>query len=157
MGAGKVLCILGGIITLISTYLFSFASLTPASFYGIGFILNIPSLFATGDWLFITLTVVFIIFLLAGLFILLGLKSRALAIIGSLFAIVVGAYFILTWYVFGVFSDIGQFSLLFVDLPLINGIIPLEVPIGGLSLGTYLLVGGGVLGLIGGIIGPDSF
>jgi hypothetical protein len=155
MGAGKILCIIGGIITLLATYLFSFA--TPFIF-GLGFVMNVPLWFSTGDILIIIMTIVFIIFLLAGLFIILGLKSRAIAIIGSIFAIVVAVYFILSF--FGMLPlVVSQFVLLFVHPPLVPGIIPLDVPLGlvGPSLGTYLLLGGGVLGLIGGIMGPDGY
>ncbi|MFX0105957.1 MAG: hypothetical protein ACFE75_10765 [Candidatus Hodarchaeota archaeon] len=149
MGAGKIFCILGGIVTLLATYLFSFAG----SFYGIGFIMNIPTAFLS-DVLTIVMAVVFIIFLLAGLFIILGVKSRALAIIGSLFAIVIGIYFVLTF--FAVLPvEIGQFADLFDYPPLVANIIPLDVMIGSVGLGTYLLLGGGVLGLIGGIMGTD--
>ncbi len=158
MGAGKVLCIIGGIITLLATYLFAFAPFIPGvSFYGIGFIQNIPALFQSGEILAIIMAIVFIIFMVAGVFIILGVKVRALAIIGSIFAIGVSVYFILTWYVFGVLTEIGQFMIFFLNLDLFSGIIPLNIILGGLSLGTYLLLGGGVLGLIGGIMGPESF
>ena len=153
MGAGKILCIIGGIVTLLATYLFSFA--TPLVF-GLGFVMNIPMWFSTGDPLIITMTIVFIIFLFAGLFIILGVKSRAIGLIGSIFAIVVSVYFLLTFY--GLLPLIvGQFALLFTHLPLVMGIIPLDVFLGGASLGTFLLLGGGILGLIGGIMGPDGF
>lgn len=152
MGAGKIFCILGGIVTLLATYLFSFT----VFFFGIGFILNIPTLFLSGDILIIVMTIIFIIFLLAGLFIILGVKSRALAIIGSIFAIVVSLYFILT--IYGVLPpEVGQFIIMFLHVPLVPNIIPLDVMLGSVGLGTYLLLGGGVLGLIGGIMGPDDF
>lgn len=151
MGAGKILCILGGIVTLLATYLFSFA--TPLIF-GLGFVMNIPMWFMSADPLIITMTIVFIIFLFAGLFIILGVKSRAIALIGSIFAIVVSIYFLLTFY--GLLPlVVGQFALLFTHLPLVAGVIPVDVFLGGASLGTFLLLGGGILGLIGGIMGPD--
>ena len=152
MGAGKILCIIGGIITLLATYLFSFTLFA----FGLGFVMNIPILFQSGDPLIITMTIVFIIFLLAGLFIILGVKSRAIAIIGSVFAIVVSIYFILTFY--GLMPPVmAQFAIMFLHLPLVLGIIPLDVMLGPVGLGTYLLLGGGVLGLVGGIMGPDGF
>ena len=44
----------------------------------------------------------------------------------------------------------------------VDNIIPVHLGLGGsiigdVSIGTYLLLGGGVLGLIGGIMGPDDF
>ncbi|MFX1379770.1 MAG: hypothetical protein ACFFA4_11840 [Promethearchaeota archaeon] len=152
MGAGKVLCIIGGIVTLLATFLFSFVT----NFFGIGFIMNIPALFSTGDVLVIIMAIVFIIFLLAGLFIILGLKSRALAIIGAILAIVVGVYFMLSFV--GVLPfTISQFAIMFAHLPLVANIIPIDLMLGPYGLGTYLLIAGGVLGLIGGIMGPDGF
>jgi len=153
MGAGKVFCIIGGIVTLLATYLFSFA--TPF-LYGIGFLLNIPTWFSTGNVLIIVMTIVFIIFLFSGLFIILGVKSRAIAIIGSIFAIVVSLYFILSLY--GVLPlEAAMFVALFTHAPLVPGIIPVDVFLGGVSLGTFILLAGGILGLIGGIMGPDDF
>jgi hypothetical protein len=157
MGAGKVFCILGGIIAIVATFLFSFAAVGPAYFYTIGLFLNLTTWFSTGDILIIIMCVVFLILMIGGFLILGGVKVRALAIIGSIFAIVESVYFILTFYVFGIFSDIGQFSILFVAFSLVEGFVPVNVALGSVSLGTYLLLGGGVLGLIGGIMGPDDF
>lgn len=154
MGAGKVLCILGGIITLLATFLFSFAT----NGFGLGFVLNIPALFSSGDVLIIIMAIVFIIFLLAGLFIILGVKSRAIAIIGALLAIVVGVYWMLS--LAGILPiQVSQFVIMFFHVDLVPNIIPVNVTVGPYSwgLGLYLLLGGGVLGLIGGIMGPDKF
>ena len=156
MGAGKILCILGGIVTLLATFLFSFAPFLPGTYlYGIGFIMNIPTWFTSGDILIIIMAIVFIIFLLSGIFILIGVSSRALAIIGSLFAIIVGVYFVLVFYI-GLPLEIAQFALMFIGTPLVDGIIPLNIAVGDASLGTILVLAGGVLGLIGGIMGTDG-
>jgi hypothetical protein len=154
MGAGKVFCILGGIVTLLATFLFSFVT----NGFGLGFVLNIPALFSSGDVLVIIMAIVFIIFLLAGLFIILGVKSRAIAIIGAILAIVVGVYWMLS--LAGVLPiQVSQFVIMFFHADLVPNIIPVNVTLGpfGYGLGLYLLVGGGVLGLIGGIMGPDGF
>ncbi len=152
MGAGKIFCILGGIVTLLATFLFSFMP----SGYGIGFILNIPTWFSTGDVLIIIMTIVFIIFLFAGIFIILGIKSRALAIIGAILAIAVGVYWMLS--ISGILPiAVSQFVIMFAHVPLVDNIIPIDLMLGPYGLGIYLLVGGGVLGLIGGIMGPDNF
>ncbi|MFW9819146.1 MAG: hypothetical protein ACFFE5_06010 [Candidatus Thorarchaeota archaeon] len=154
MGAGKVLCIIGGIITLLATFLFSFV----INGFGLGFAFNIPALFSSGDVVVIIMAIVFIIFLLAGLFIILGVKSRAIAIIGAIFAIAVGVYWMLS--TSGILPfEVAQFIIMFAHADLVPNIIPVNVTIGpfGWGLGLYLLVGGGVLGLIGGIMGPDEF
>jgi hypothetical protein len=152
---GKVLYIIGGLVTLLATFLFSFHTFFPGlEFYSIGFIMNIPTLFTLGDALYIIMTIVFIVFLLSGIFILLGVKSRILAIIGSLFAIGVGVYFMLVFYL-GVSFEISQFAFVFLDLAIIEGILPLTINIGTVSIGPILVLGGGVIGLIGRILDTD--
>lgn len=148
MGANKIFYIIGGLVTLLATFLFSFHSYFPGvDFYGIGFILNIPTLFTSGDIVVIIMAIVFIVFLLSGIFILIGLKSRALAIIGSLFAIAAGVYFILVFYM-GIL-EIDQFAFMFLSNAIIDGILPLNIPIGTVSIAPSLIIAGGVLGLIG--------
>jgi hypothetical protein len=150
VGARKISYIIGGLMTLISTYFFTFHLYFPGvHFYGIGFIMNIPSFFTSGDILVIIMAIVIIMFLLSGVFILIGLKSRTLAIIGSLLCIVGGVYFILVFYM-GI-SGIDQFAFMFLNLELIGGIIPFNIPIGTVSVGPSLVLAGGLLGLIGGI------
>ena len=135
-------------MTLLTTFLFSFHTYFPGvDFYGIGFIMNISASF-TSDILDIIMVIVFSIFLLSGIFILIGVKIRGLAIIGSLFAIGVSVYFILVFYI-GMLDP--QFAFMFLDDAIIEGILPLNIPIGTVSLGPILVLAGGVLGLIGGI------
>ncbi|KKK45228.1 MAG: hypothetical protein Lokiarch_11140 [Candidatus Lokiarchaeum sp. GC14_75] len=153
MGASKIYFLIGGLVTLLATFLFSFHTYFPGvDIYGIGFLMNIPALFTSGDILVIIMTIVFIIFLLSGIFILLGVKSRVVAIIGSLFAIGVSGYFIFVFYI-GMLDP--QFAFMFLDLAIIEGILPLNIPIGSISIGPILLLAGGVLGLIGGIKSSD--
>ena len=153
MGASKIYFLIGGLVTLLATFLFSFHTYFPGvDIYGIGFLMNIPALFTSGDILVIIMTIVFIIFLLSGIFILLGVKSRVVAIIGSLFAIGVSGYFIFVFYI-GMLDP--QFAFMFLDDAIIEGILPLNIPIGSISIGSILLLAGGVLGLIGGIKSSD--
>ena len=150
MDARKISYIIGGLLTLISTYFFTFhLYFTGLHFYGIGFIMNIPTFFTSGDILTIIMAVVFILFLLSGIFLLIGLKSRTLAIIGSLLCIAGGVYFILVFYMG--FLEITPFAIMFLNTELIEGIIPFYIPIGTVSLGPSLVLAGGILGLIGGI------
>lgn len=158
MGSGKVFCILGGILTLLATFFFSFLPSSPgAYYYGLGFVLNIPSIFQSGWILYIIIAIVFIIFLVSGILILLGVKSQKPALFGSIFALGFGVYMILVFYVFGISSDIWVFMSQFLRDALVDGIIPYDLFLGPFSLGTYLLIGGGVLGLIGGIKGTSLF
>ena len=164
MGAGKIFCIIGGIVTLLACFLFSFGDfpLFPGSyFFGLGLFLNIGDIFASGLVLAIVFAILGIILMISGLLIILGVKSRAIAIIGSIFAIFMSVWFLLSFYL--VFTgDLLLGVTVFVNVPLVEGFIPLHVGLGGtlfatVGLGTYLLLGGGVLGLIGGIMGPDGF
>jgi len=149
VGESKIFYIIGGLVTLLATFLFSFHTYFPGLYFSsIGLIMNIPTLFTSGDILVIIMAIVFIIFLLSGIFILLGVKSRKLAIIGSLFTIVVGVYFMLVFYVGIPFS---QFAFMFLDIALIEGIFPLNISFGIISIGPILLLAGGVIGLISGI------
>jgi hypothetical protein len=155
MGMRKILCILSGIIILISTYFLTFGEIIAAYFYGLGFLLNLPDTFArivtTED---ILITIYFILFLLSGFLVLFGVKSRLLAIIGSLLAISVGLYFTMV-FLGDLPTEITQYAFYFVRLPIIDGILPYHVAIVG-GLGTYTLLGGGILGLIGGIMGRSD-
>ncbi len=157
MGAGKIFCILGGIISLVATLFFSFYT-SPSIGYGIGLFLNFATIFS-GNILGIVFGILFAIGVVSGLFILIGAKSRALAIIGSIFALLLGILLLL-FYGLGIslLADIDSSLGFFIAAPLVDGIIPFDLALGlgSMSLGTVLLIGGGVLGLIGGIMGTSD-
>ena len=109
MGAGKVLALIAGLLTLIGTYVVAIYGIAGSyAGSGIGFILNIPDLFsnaatyATGlsieIWLFYILVIVFIIFLAAGLLQIIFMKSRIFSILWSLFPLGVSLMFLLLVY-----------------------------------------------------------
>ncbi|MBY8984269.1 MAG: hypothetical protein KGD65_04310 [Candidatus Lokiarchaeota archaeon] len=160
MGAGKIFCILGGIITLLATFLFSLASfeILPGVYfylYFIGFLRNIGAIFSSGEMIIIIVAIVFLVCMISGFLILGGVKSRAIAIIGSILAIMLGAFLVLAFY--NVLPpDVTIYILLLFNDALVAGIIPLDVSLGVASLGTFLFLGGGILGLIGGILGTDD-
>ncbi|MFX0021459.1 MAG: hypothetical protein ACFE9S_03985 [Candidatus Hermodarchaeota archaeon] len=156
MASGKVLCILGGIIVLVGTFLFPFFYIDPAYTYYIAFLMNIGTWFNTGEALITIMVIVFLVIMFSGVFILIGAKSRAMAIIGSLLAIIMAAYWILVIYLDLPF-EIEIFSFMFLDTALVDGIIPVPLSIGAPGLATWLFLGGGVLGFIGGIMGPSDF
>jgi hypothetical protein len=121
----------------------------------LGFLLNIPDVFALGGTENMIVAIIFILFLLSGFLVLFGVKSRLLAIIGSLLAISVGLYF--TLILLGDLPpEITQYAFFFVRLPIVDGILPFHVAIDLGGLGTYTLLGGGILGLIGGIMGRSD-
>jgi len=179
MGAGKILCILGGIVTLVSTFLLSLFSLDfPTDLLwleagdvyasGLGFFVHIGDAFsnvediATGFgtesyvvWIFLILLIFWAI---SGIIQLIGVKSRVAGIIGSIMPIFVGLVIIL-WAleVFDFPDEFGVMNLLLTDNTQLAGVIPFDLPFGDFSLGAILMIAGGGLGLVGGILGPEDF
>jgi len=156
--SGEIFIILGGILTLLGTYVFAIygvAGLFAGS--GIGFITNLPDLFGNADaialatgWnvIFIyVFTILFLVFLASGVLQLLGIKNRGVAFIFSLFPLVVGAMIILLFYTTILGPTTGIFTLYFIGEHF-GGIFPFIVNLGDVGLGAYLLLGGGILGLI---------
>jgi hypothetical protein len=172
MGAGKILVIIGAILSILGTFVFALFSPAPGFIgSGLGFAVNIPQLFENSAFLAVLVglevfviyivIIVFIIFLVSGFLQLVGLKSRVVGLIFSLFPIFMGVMFILLFFtdILGPISTV--FGALFVT-DLLGGAFPIFVTGGGtnlllgdLGLGAYLLVGGGVLGLIGCILPRD--
>ncbi|MHA1932387.1 MAG: hypothetical protein ACW96X_07585 [Promethearchaeota archaeon] len=111
-------------------------------------------------YMILILGIVLIIFTFSGFIQLIGVKFRIAAIIGSILPLFVGIVFILG--IFIVLPDnLLALFMLMSDNPIIEGIIPLDVPLGAstlgdISLGTYVLVAGGATSLAGGIIGNKS-
>ena len=89
MAFGKILMILGGLITIVATYVFAFYELIPGVFYGwgIGAWVFVPDIFASGEIMLILIEIFIILFLLAGVIQLIGVKSRIVGFIGSLLAL----------------------------------------------------------------------
>ncbi|KKK84395.1 hypothetical protein LCGC14_2783770 [marine sediment metagenome] len=163
MGAGKILILIGALLTLVSTFFLTFAT----GLSGIGFLFNIPEIISQGTtfpiWVLIIgsemvlyiLTIVYIVFILSGILQLVGLASRVVAIIGSILPIVVGVLIIL---ISLDVLDYGQYTILFAHTDIVTDIVPLDIPLGDLgSLGAFTLLGGGVLGLVGGILGTKDY
>jgi len=170
MGAGKFFCVLAGILTIVATYVLSLYAFEIFSITvyvcGIGSMKKIPEMFTNPDgyatamslptFTIYIIAVVIIFFLISGIFQLIGVKSRVLVILGSILPILIGIYILL--FGFGVFpTELNVYSFLFWDTePLIEGIIPLKIlKLNTVDIGTYVLIAGGFLGLIGGFAGRD--
>ncbi|MHA2390414.1 MAG: hypothetical protein ACXAEX_00455 [Promethearchaeota archaeon] len=175
MKAGKILVLVGALLTLVSTFFFSFGRTNGADgrtfASGIGFLFNLPDImgnvsywegFMGGETMVIYIvSIVLIVFLVSGVIQLVGLANKYVAIIGSL--IVLGSSIAILLAITVDISGWGlnQYSALFWAPPLADGVWPLDVPIIGasgvfyqnLSLGTITLIAGGGLGLVGGILG----
>ena len=164
MKSGQVLALLSGIITLLGTYVIAIYGSVGTVGSGIGFILNLGELFINADayalalsspvWLYFIYVILFIVFLAAGVLQIIGMKSRAVSFIFSLFPLAVGLMIF-----FLVYTDILGLKTFFFTLVFAGdqygNIFPFLVPIDQLALGTYVLIAGGVLGLISGFLPRD--
>ena len=170
MGVARVLLIvIGAVLSILGTYIFAIFDFLGHPASGIGFLMNTfvggllgPSFISDPAtwalmagvevWLFWILLVVFIIFLVAGILQLIGLKSKIVGAIFSLFPLGVGIMFLLLF-----FTDIlgpisASFALFFVGES-IGGFLPVFIDIGGsMGLGSFFLIGGGALGFIGSLL-----
>jgi hypothetical protein len=175
MKIGKILIIVGAILTLVSTFFFSFGETAGTDgrtlISGIGFLFNFPDIMGNAAVYWVgfnggvvtleyTFAIIFLIFLLSGVIQLVGFVNKYVAIIGSIIAIVFGIYLIIVishsppW-------NLNRYSSLFWRAPIAVGVWPLEVPVVDvnnfayqhLSLGTITLFIGGGIGLAGGILG----
>ncbi|MHA1988100.1 MAG: hypothetical protein ACW98D_15805, partial [Promethearchaeota archaeon] len=99
--------------------------------------------------------IVYIVFLISGVLQLAGLASRVIAIIGSIIVLAVGILMLLV--LLNVLPIYAPYATLFEHSAIVQGVLPLDVPLGSASLGTYTLLAGGALGFIGGILGTSDY
>ncbi len=157
MSAGKVFAFLGGLLTLVGTYVFALYGVTGSVGSGIGFIMNIPDLFTEADTiaallstpvaLYYVYLVLFIIFLGAGVLQMLSIESRAVGFVFSLFPLGVGLLFIFLAYT----DFLGIKSAFFGNVFLgeqFGDFFPVLVNLGDLALGVYLILAGGAFGIL---------
>ena len=153
MALGKIFIILGALLTILGTWVFATLLFFPGYVgSGLGFAMNLPSIIGVDPGadavVFYLLLVLFIAWLASGVLQLIGLKSRIVGIIFSLVPLAIGLMLILLIYT----EILGMMSAIFTLMTVgeqIGGFFPIYVPLGDLGLGTYFLLGGGVLGIIG--------
>lgn len=159
MAAGKILIILAALLTILGTWVFATLLFIPGYVgSGLGFAMNLPSIIGTDPGadavVFYLLLVLFIAWLGSGVLQLIGLKSRIVGIIFSLIPLAIGLMLVLL-----IYTDIlGMMSAIFTLMTVgeqIGGIFPILVPLGDLALGTYFLLAGGVLGIVGSAMPRD--
>jgi hypothetical protein len=171
MGAGKILTLIGGILTLIATYLLTFYGNGPFVLWGIGGWINIPSMFTDpGSWvlslpIFMSyiIAILVILFLIAGVLVLIGIKVRAIGIIGAIFGVFGGVYFLLCLFTGTSFLplDFIAYVDVFGSIAIVEGIFPFHLGLGAsafpgtVGLGSYVLLGGGILSFIGALLPRD--
>jgi hypothetical protein len=157
LGVGKFLVTLGGIITLLGTYVFAIYGGAAVRGSGIGLILNIPDLFINAEThapsiltpvaLYYIYTIIFIIFLASGVLQILGRRSRLVSFIFSLFPLGVGLMFVFIAYT-DVLGIRTQFFAIYFAGEALGNFYPFLIEMGYIDLGAYLLIAGGVLGVI---------
>ncbi|MHA1234917.1 MAG: hypothetical protein ACTSQL_07505 [Promethearchaeota archaeon] len=153
MALGKIFIILGALLTILGTWVFATILFFPGYVgSGLGFAMNLPSIIGVDPGadavVFYLLLVLFIAWLASGVLQLIGLKSRIGGIIFSLIPLAIGLMLILLLYT----EILGMMSAVFTLMTIgeqIGGFFPILVPLGDLGLGTYFLLGGGVLGIVG--------
>jgi len=172
MEKGSILSMISGIIVIAATFLLTWFTVGSADASGIGLIKNISDYFVNAETIaglwgvpsFVLYIVggVYILFLASGVLMIIGVKSRALTIIGSLMPIGMAIAII-----FGSLDmpvDIINYVGVFLDTEgIIPGIIPYTLEIGPsgvlslatVALGTYVLLGGGVLGFVSAFMNRD--
>ncbi|MFX1418052.1 MAG: hypothetical protein ACFE9N_03935 [Promethearchaeota archaeon] len=170
MESGKIASLVVGIITILATYVFSWYTMSippniPSTFYsnGLGIMTNLPNMFTNAEVLGIILGIpgfaIYIIagfliyFLASGIIQIIGIKSRAAVIVGSIMPIGIGIALLFTsgdildrelWInsVFGTNNPIGIFPL---------QILPNDL----VDIGGYLLLVGGSLGIVAAFLPRD--
>jgi len=153
LALGKIFIILGALLTILGTLVFATILFFPGYVgSGLGFAMNLPSIIGVDPGadavVFYLLLVLFIAWLASGVLQLIGLKSRIGGIIFSLIPLAIGLMLILLLYT----EILGMMSAVFTLMTIgeqIGGFFPILVPLGDLGLGTYFLLGGGVLGIVG--------
>lgn len=162
MALGKILIILGGLLSILGTYVFAlFLFWAGAVGSGLGFAMNLPDIIALDPGslgldpiIFYFMLVLFIIWLASGVLQFVGLKVRIVGIIFSLFPLGIGIMFLLLFYT----EVLGLMTALFTFFTIgehYGDFFPILVPLGDVGLAAYFLLAGGVLGLVGSIMPQD--
>jgi hypothetical protein len=168
MSAGKGLSIAAGVLVLVATYALTWFIFTDAGTtymaYGIGGIKSLPNMFvhpeaygaAVGMEPFVTYIFagIFIWFLVSGILLLIGAKVRGFAFAGATMPIVIACLIMLSEFG-GPTTLIMEYVNAFGDpVYLIQGFVPFNFVLFARpeSIGTYVLLIGGVLGLVSGFL-----
>lgn len=157
MKTGGILALIGGILSLVACFLLSFYGGYGLDGWGTGVLMN------AGFWLDVATlygyplltaaVIIFSILIFGGVLQIIGIKSRATAIIGAIFSLVLAIFLILA--ISGTLPlEITIMASTFAGPTTIPG-LPLHVALGDYGLGIFVLLGGGVLAFVGGILPRD--
>lgn len=164
--AGKKLLIIAGILTLLATFVFSWSTFAFGEIhylYGVGGIYNAIDIFTQGpkyysshlglpEWAIYIIAIVVIWLIASGPIQIIGRKSRKAGIIGSIIPLIVGLIILLN--VLGIPFTGGLIRIFQVfgnTDAAIEGLFPIHIVLPGRveAFGLYLLLAGGILGIIG--------
>jgi hypothetical protein len=160
------LAIFAAVVTILGTFVFALFGDTGLVGSGLGFIENLDQLFSNAEsnanalkinvalyWFIVSL---FFIFLVSGALQFIGVKSRVFLFIISLFPLGVGIMITLVFYT-DALGDISTLFTLFMVGEQYGDIFPLLIKVGDVAFGTFLLLGGGVLGIISAILPREEY
>ena len=165
MKNGGIIALLGGIISLVGTFVLTFYESTPYNIMGsgIGLLVNIEDSLAMAayyGWTVYFFEILFLVLIWGGVLSIIGAKVRVLAILGGIFAITLAVFHIVVAFAgYSLPSDVLQAAFFFSGP---SGAYPLHVAVGDYviplltaGLGMYFLLSGGVLAFIGGVMPRD--
>lgn len=151
--SGKILLMVGGVLSLLGVFVFCWYEDMGDSLsgYSLRYIADVFSMISGAPALVWVAVILILLTFISGLFILLGIKVRALAIIFGLISTFLTICWVLYWFdVGGTFiEDIINPTEIWVTTSLSAG-FPISLLLGEIQLGAYLSLAGGILGLIGG-------
>ncbi len=164
MKTGQILALLGGIISLVGTFVLTFFEVFGAKGSGIGLLVSAGNIFQAaavyGEPLIYVFEILWLILIWGGVLSIVGVKVRALAIIGGIFAIFLAVYQMVV--AFAGYSLPVEFMQAAIFFGADTGAFPLHVAVGDYivpfftaGLGIYVLLGGGVLAFVGGVMPRD--
>ena len=165
MANGKFLALLGGIVTLIGTFFFSLFTSGALYNYGIMGAVGVLDAISGSGVEGVVFSIIYILYLLSFMLILIGIKSRIFAIIGSILPIagmvfvILGAFGVWTYPINWLGNAIGGGGM----GPLVPGIIPVSFDAlllpgsySTIDLGTWIVGLGGLLALVSGFISREN-
>jgi hypothetical protein len=173
MAKGKIITLIGGIITLLGTYtltwfLFGYLRNVPHA-WGYGGIKTLIDIFSDPGkyakyyglptWVIYILAAFVILFLISGILQILAIKNRKLGIIGSIMPFIV-SIIILVSVSYPLIPELLKYIEFFGDpAPISRGVFPLNYTLKGRneSIGTYFIWAGAALGIIGSFLSREEY
>ncbi len=157
MNIGKLLPILGGILTLFAMYFFTLFAVFADFSYVIGGFTTFSSVIVNtsthaanlgvGEWVIYLILVAYVIFAITGFIQLGGVRSKLAAIIGSVIPLLVGIILMINGFT-GVLHGFRYAMEMFIGPPVNEIYFPIHLELGNLGIGLYLMIVGSLLTFI---------